>query len=45
MLTREKQIKTSMIEKRLALLDLAGDNDYFCIPYGAYMCEEWGRGI
>jgi hypothetical protein len=39
------QIKVSMIEKRLALLDLAGDNDYFKIPYGAYGFEEWGQGI
>jgi len=44
-LTTLKQIKVSMIEKRLALLDLRGDNDYFKIPYGAYGYEEWGRGI
>jgi len=40
----EKQIRVSMIEKRLALLDQA-ENDYFKIPYGAYMYEEWGQGI
>lgn len=40
----EKQIKVSMIEKRLALLDQA-ENDYFKISYGAYVYEEWGRGI
>ncbi len=34
-----------MIEKRLTLLDLAGDNDYFKRPYGAYMYEEWGKDI
>lgn len=34
-----------MIEKRLALLDEAGDNDYFKMRYGAYKFEEWGRGI
>ena len=30
---------------RLALLDQAGDNDYFDIRYGAYGSEDWGRGI
>ncbi len=40
-----EQIKPSVIEKRLILLDQAGDNDYFKIPYGAYTYEEWGRGI
>jgi hypothetical protein len=34
-----------MIEKRLALLDEAGDNDYFQMQYGAYMYAEWGKGI
>ncbi|KAH8794512.1 hypothetical protein F5882DRAFT_288605, partial [Hyaloscypha sp. PMI_1271] len=41
---RYYQIKVSMIEKRLALLDQA-ENDYFKMPYGAYASEEWGRGI
>lgn len=40
-----EQIKPSVIEKRLILLDEAGDNDYFKISYGAYAYEEWGRGI
>ncbi|CZR53967.1 uncharacterized protein PAC_03850 [Phialocephala subalpina] len=39
------KIKPSMIEKRLTLLDQAGDNDYFKRSYGAYTYEEWGRGI
>jgi len=34
-----------VIEKRLALLDEAGDNDYFKMGYRAYEFEEWGRGI
>ncbi|KAI6715572.1 hypothetical protein JHW43_001925 [Diplocarpon mali] len=38
-------IKTSMIENRLALLDQAGDNDYFKMPYGAYKYERWGSGV
>ncbi|KUJ08462.1 uncharacterized protein LY89DRAFT_330822 [Mollisia scopiformis] len=38
-------IKPSVIEKRLILLDQAGDNDYFKMPYSAYAYEEWGRGI
>ncbi|KAF8864290.1 hypothetical protein BDZ45DRAFT_685089 [Acephala macrosclerotiorum] len=38
-------IKPSSIEKRLILLDQAGDNDYFKKSYGAYTYEEWGRGI
>lgn len=40
-----KQIKVPMIENRLVLLDQAGDNDHFKMPYGAYKYEEWGRGI
>lgn len=40
-----QQIKVGMIENRLALLDQAGDNDYFKMPYGAYRHEPWGRGI
>ncbi|KAH7413185.1 hypothetical protein BKA64DRAFT_740907 [Cadophora sp. MPI-SDFR-AT-0126] len=38
------QIKVCMIENRLALLDQAGDNDYFKMPYGAYKYEKWGWG-
>ncbi|KAI9048120.1 hypothetical protein LZ554_007915 [Drepanopeziza brunnea f. sp. 'monogermtubi'] len=38
-------IKIGMIENRLALLDQAGDNDYFKMPYGAYKYEKWGRGV
>lgn len=34
-----------MIEKRLELLDEAGNNDYFQMRYGAYKSEDWGRGI
>jgi hypothetical protein len=41
----EKQIKVGVIETRLALLDQAGDNDFFKVPYGAYRKEEWGWGI
>lgn len=39
------QIKVCMIENRLLLLDEAGDNDYFKMPYGAYKYERWGRGV
>jgi hypothetical protein len=39
------KIRLSTIENRLLLLDQAGDNDYFKIPYGGYMFEEWGKGI
>lgn len=39
------QIKPTLIEKRLIVLDQAGDNDYFKMPYGAYRSEEWGGGI
>ncbi|KAH7370616.1 hypothetical protein BKA65DRAFT_545324 [Rhexocercosporidium sp. MPI-PUGE-AT-0058] len=38
-------IKVCMIENRLLLLDEAGDNDYFKMPYGAYKYERWGRGV
>ncbi|KAG4411479.1 hypothetical protein IFR04_015384 [Cadophora malorum] len=38
-------IKVCMIENRLALLDQAGDNDYFKMPYGAYKYENWGWGV
>ncbi|KAL2066458.1 hypothetical protein VTL71DRAFT_2529 [Oculimacula yallundae] len=38
-------IKVCMVENRLALLDEAGDNDYFKMPYGAYKYEKWGRGV
>lgn len=38
-------IKACMIENRLALLDQAGDNDYFKMPYGAYKYEKWGWGV
>lgn len=34
-----------MIENRLALLDVAGNNEYFRMQYGAYEFEKWGRGI
>jgi hypothetical protein len=40
-----KPIKVPMIENRLTLLDQAGDNNYFKMPYGAYKDEEWGTGI
>jgi len=40
-----ERIKPSVVEKRLELLDEAGDNDYFKMRYGAYKSEEWGRGI
>ena len=30
---------------RLALLDQAGDNDYFKMGYKKYEREEWGKGI
>lgn len=40
-----QRIKSSTIENRLLLLDQAGDNDYFRIPYGGYMLENWGKGI
>ncbi|TVY20429.1 hypothetical protein LARI1_G001009 [Lachnellula arida] len=39
------KIKTNAIEMRLALLDQAGDNDYFKMGYKTYEREEWGRGI
>tara|TARA_R110002060_G_scaffold35849_2_gene46751 strand:- start:532 stop:666 length:135 start_codon:yes stop_codon:yes gene_type:complete len=39
------KIKACMIENRLALLDQAGDNDYFKMPYGAYKYEKWGWGV
>jgi len=41
----QQRIKTSVIEQRLLLLDLQGDNDYFDMRYGAYKDEEWGKGI
>ncbi|TVY85747.1 hypothetical protein LAWI1_G008570, partial [Lachnellula willkommii] len=39
------KIKANAIEMRLALLDQAGDNDYFKMGYKTYEREEWGRGI
>ncbi|KAH6670055.1 hypothetical protein B0J14DRAFT_597785 [Halenospora varia] len=42
---RGVHIKTSVIEMRLDLLDQAGDNDYFKMPYGAFAKQHWGKGI
>jgi len=39
------RIRASVIEKRLELLDEAGDNDFFRMRYGAYRSEDWGKGI
>ncbi|TVY23868.1 hypothetical protein LHYA1_G006165 [Lachnellula hyalina] len=39
------KIKATAIEMRLALLDQAGDNDYFKMGYKKYEREEWGKGI
>ncbi|TVY68739.1 hypothetical protein LSUE1_G005876, partial [Lachnellula suecica] len=39
------KIKATTVETRLALLDQAGDNDYFKMAYRAYEREEWGKGI
>ncbi|KAG9243153.1 hypothetical protein BJ878DRAFT_568707 [Calycina marina] len=40
-----QRLRSDAVEKRLILLDQAGDNDYFDIRYGAYSSYEWGQGI
>lgn len=42
---RGVHIKPNVIDMRLDLLDRAGDNDYFKMPYGAFARQHWGKGI